>query len=242
MLFPYVAGPDVERAVRPSTTGLASGNTCAEAIVSALCEVIERDAASRFLAGKSCPQVDLSSVTSQPERQLLELYEKVGVDVLAIELLSGSPAYAYFVLVRGEVSWGPPILAAGQGAGTDSSLALRRALLESAQSRVVAMQGSREDLIRHASDYETDTGALEERWQRVQQATRAAGLVEHQANTNAGTTTEGELRQLMSGLRSCGAEAIHVTDLTNEVSRFPVVHVGVPGLVDWVVNPEQAHA
>lgn len=106
------------------STGLASGNTMAEARVSALCEVLERDAdAVQPLDMRDCFRIETSDLAVQKH---LDALESCGIHVWFQDVTSelGVPCYKSFVLgMRGDVNQ-------GMGCGLNGRRALLSALTE----------------------------------------------------------------------------------------------------------------
>ncbi|WP_319467328.1 YcaO-like family protein [uncultured Pseudodesulfovibrio sp.] len=108
------------------STGLASGNTMAEAKVAALCEVLERDSdATTLYDPKRCFRIE----TDDPEiSQLLENYKTDGIDVWFMDVTPelGIPCYKSVVLGQhGDVN-------KGSGCGLNGKSALISAMTETA--------------------------------------------------------------------------------------------------------------
>jgi ribosomal protein S12 methylthiotransferase accessory factor len=132
-----------------STNGLASGNHPVEATLHALCEVIERDSCGLF---EHLP-------TAQRARRRLD---PDSIDVAAVRDLIGRVAAAEFRLALWDATSEigvPVILAAlhdtrapetpagfGAGCHPDPGVAALRAITEAAQTRLIAITGTREDL------------------------------------------------------------------------------------------------
>ena len=142
---------DLDGRVRPrwrppvflsSSSGLASGNTTAEAVLHALYEVVERDAISRAQRAGAGRVVDPATIHGRA-RDLLERFAAADVRV-RMELLPtpvGTPCF-------GVVIWSEsfPVPFTGHGCHSDREVALCRALTEAAQSRVTVIAGARDDV------------------------------------------------------------------------------------------------
>ncbi|HEU4577900.1 MAG TPA: carbamoyltransferase C-terminal domain-containing protein [Polyangiaceae bacterium] len=238
VLFPYHAPAGLLRPVRPSTTGLSAGNTLGEAALQALGEVAERAAVSRYRRGEPVPLVDASALAGSVEGLLLERFERAGVRVAIFDLSGLGPLPCYFVSAASLDNLGAPVAAAGQGASLNPRLALRRALLEAAQSRVVALQGSREDLVRHAAAWAVDERAAHALWEAARDRAARTGLVAPPEAVHIPSVADGLTRTIER--LSLGSEAdVFVTDLTHPEVGIPVVHAFVPGLYDGVVEAER---
>lgn len=147
---------------RTSTNGLASGNNVAEAIYHALTEMIERHVWSlfhvravlvpRFYAGGGAIDLPVARTVTFPTGKpyLDELYTEIisaGLSPRVMLLNEGSlPPVAVASIV--ELASDPPMAHVGQGCSLSPAHAVERALTEAIQSRVVDIQGAREDLMR----------------------------------------------------------------------------------------------
>lgn len=203
-----------------SSNGLASGNCREEALLHALCEVIERHA--------------LHLAESEPGRRRPLSPESVGegacAEVLARIRAAGMKASLY------DVTWevGVPAIVAevvapdlpnvwlGAGCHPAPEVALSRALTEAAQSRLTYISGARDDLTRlpgGGGDHRTFEGYAEARGPR-----RLEDLPDL-----ATADLEEDLVRVVARLVALGHEPFWV-DLSRPEIGLPVVRVFVPGL------------
>jgi ribosomal protein S12 methylthiotransferase accessory factor len=237
--------PPRERILRHAdTNGLASGNTRLEAVVHAVCEVIERDAISqhefRTLFGDSGDRrppsvaIDLHSVAG-PARYWIERVREHGLEVILHEITADIevPTFRAFVIDSAFPTPQGAIAAHFPGFGThpNAQLAVLRAVTEAIQSRLAAIQGARDAYNvlptspRNATQMERE---------RELTATDARSL----ADTRSGIHVDlrDDLRFLLKSLRKAGFEQVIAVDLTRADLGLPVVRVRVPGLATFVVN------
>ncbi|MEU2763196.1 YcaO-like family protein [Streptomyces sp. NPDC007094] len=133
------------RGLRISSNGLASGNNHEEAALHALYEVMERDALSSLTQKLDDPRVNIAVDTIDDPvcGPLIEhiTHNQVLLDVAFVPNRWGVPCFVAFV-------WSEdfPVLCAGSGAHSSTSVALSRAITEAVQSRLTAISGSRDDL------------------------------------------------------------------------------------------------
>jgi len=239
-LFPYEAPPGHVRPVRPSTTGLASGSTLAEAALHAIFEVVERDATSRFRRTGRGRLVPLGTIDDGLARNLLTRLGRAGLDTLVVDLTPTTVFPTFAVYLSDPHRWQPHLAVAGHGAHLDPSVALRRALAEAVQSRAAAIQGSREDLERNADVYRADPAAQRTVFLRRALHVRAQGVTSFSAMRAAGAASMREaLEQTARLLERHGYGTVLLTDLTHPDIDVPVVHVSIPGLVDSFVDPQR---
>jgi ribosomal protein S12 methylthiotransferase accessory factor len=135
--------------ISPTSTGLAAGNTRAEAAAHALYEVIERDAGAA-LATVTPPRrryLDLDTVPSGWCAELVARVRRGGAWLEAAYAPSrfGLPGFAAYLWCE---DYGAA-LAAGAGTHADPAVALARAITEAAQSRLAFISGARDDLGAH---------------------------------------------------------------------------------------------
>jgi thioglycine synthase len=240
VLFPYHPKQDVFRLVKPSTSGLSAGNTKVESIVQSIYEVIERDTTSKFIAeGYVGKYVDADSINSAKEKEIIHKFRDVDIDINIYDLSEFSLIPVFYVSILNSEGIGPNIACGGQGAHLYPQIALRRALTEAAQSRIVALQGGREDLIRHNKHWQNSYDyfkASREYKQKISQD--RYGVVEFQVPNNDFTLSiKDQLNELINLLKKSGHSHIYYTDLTNDKINIPVSHISIPGFVDKVVDP-----
>lgn len=128
-----------------STNGLASGNSYDEAVTHALYEVIERDCtaaiASVPVSGRR--HVDPSTVDDPLCAAVLQKVAdtRAWVEIVEVPNRWELPCFVTYI-------WSEdfPALAVGSGVHSSPAVALSRAVTESAQSRLTAIAGSRDDL------------------------------------------------------------------------------------------------
>lgn len=236
VLFPYEPAEGCIRHLRPSTTGLASGNTNEEAILHGLFEVIERHAVSCFVEKANCPMLNLSTISDKRILAILARFQSNGVDLAVVDLSDVLGVATYKVYCVDDKLRQASLSVSGQGTHLNPQIALKRALTEAAQARVVAIQGSREDLSRHAHQWHRSYAEAREAFEYVRICSARNGLVPMQARAELNNTAEGSIVQVLRLLRLKGHDCVAVTDLTVASINIPVVHVSVSGLLDSVVQ------
>ncbi|WP_441291247.1 YcaO-like family protein [Sorangium sp. KYC3313] len=217
-----------------SSNGLASGNHPLEAISHALCELIERDAATLWwLAGEEHHRrtmIDLSTVDDPSCRALLDGYERAGIEVYVWDITSdvGVPAF-YCTLVDREPNPHRPIAPmGGYGCHPARGVALSRALTEAAQSRLTVITGARDDVRVAGNGPDDDLEAA-----RGFLASHGGGLAARSfldAPDRAGATLDDDVTWELDRLRAAGIDQIVAVDLTRPELGIPVVRMVVPGL------------
>jgi len=146
-----IGGAETMSTISQSTNGLASGNTPDEATFHALCELVERDAATLwiFKSDEAAAATEIDA-TSFGDPVVDGLVAQVGAAGLRLTLFDqttniGLPVVFALLAPRDE----PPTryfdLAAGCGCHPIASRAAIRAITEAAQTRVSNIAGGRDD-------------------------------------------------------------------------------------------------
>lgn len=130
----------------PTTNGLASGNCYEEALIHALCEVIERDALAKFehnqLREQQC--LNLDSVYDPLCRDLLLQIKEAGISVTAFYAGGEQPVPVFLVdLFSADIH----AVCTGSGCHPVKEIALSRAITEAVQSRATYLSATRDDII-----------------------------------------------------------------------------------------------
>jgi ribosomal protein S12 methylthiotransferase accessory factor len=217
---------------RPTSNGLASGVTRAEALAHALCELVERDAAALWEAAgpafRDATRVDPATVTDPVARGLLDRCHAADLDVALYDLTSdlGVPVVACHLADRDPDPFRPLPAAGGVGCHPHPGTAVVRAVTEAAQSRLIDIAGARDDLFRsdHAARVDPD-GPYAHRLPPLPDGARAwpAGP------GDAAPTMAGDVALLVARLTAAGLAPVAV-DLTRPDLAIPVVRAVVPGL------------
>ena len=214
-----------------STNGLASGNVRAEAVIHAVCELIERDAVGLWFrrqpAARAATAVDPASVDDPACRLVLDRCAMAGCRVVIWDLASdiGVPAFQCLLLDERDPQGHGGL---GSGCHPAREVALLRALTEAVQVRMTYISGARDDL--RAAEY-TD-GA---RAQRLRQATRLAahsrdGIDFCTLPSCAEASFEADLAALAARLAVAGVGPAVIVDLDRPEIGVAVVRALVPGL------------
>jgi YcaO-like protein with predicted kinase domain len=221
------------------SNGLASGNHLLEALVHALCEVVERDACALWdsaggLALKET-QFDLRSVDHPATLAVLERLRAADIEVGVWDATcdTGVPAYVCTVFENpDQPRWVLKGAHGGYGCHLDPAVALLRAVTEAIQSRLTTIAGSRDDMF----EYETTANPDDLRLM-MDSVTGAQGQRAFPTGRSRTTDSfEGDVRVLLDALRNIGIDSAVVVDLTRPEIGIPVVKVVVPGL-----EPDNSH-
>jgi ribosomal protein S12 methylthiotransferase accessory factor len=216
-----------------SSNGLASGNHISEAISHGICEVIERDSSTlwRFLDPETqrSTGVDLATVDDTACQQVIEKLEQAGMTVAVWDTTSdvGIASFTCVIYPReGDPARRIPP-AAGDGCHPSRSIALLRALTESAQSRLTRIAGSRDDLGRDSYADQRYDAALDLMHGRL--AGRGARSFREAPDWNC-DSFEGDVELELVRLRRADIKQVIAVDLTKDFFKIPVVRMVIPGL------------
>ncbi len=219
--------------LRPTSNGLASGNTIEEARLHAICEVVERDAVKlwflRTAAKRAQTKIDCETIDDPACCDLLTRYQEAGVLVGVWECTSeiGLPTFLVRILNDSPPPMAPMRPSTGMGCHPRREVALRRALTEAAQSRLTFIAGARDDMFQ--DDYEQFLDPTTYRnW--LGSITGVANRDFHDVQTSLVTDTSAALAWVVECVRAAGAPEIIAVDLTKAILGIPVVRVVIPKL------------
>jgi ribosomal protein S12 methylthiotransferase accessory factor len=150
VFHPYNAPGRAAKLFRSNTNGLAAGNMPEEAILHGLLEVIERDALSTAEFHRFPGKEIILTAEDGENYELLRRFLDNEVDV-KLWLLPHDTEMTTVVAATDDVRlMDPALLVMGAGTHLKPEIAIKRALTEAAQSRVVQIHGAREDTDRES--------------------------------------------------------------------------------------------
>lgn len=235
--------PSIDFSFTIDSNGLASGNHLLEAISSALCEVIERDAVSchRVAGSRSAyrpPLVELEALEMPLVQDLLTRFAQAGLRTSVRDCTVDTNVPVFMAQLFDDRDRHVGIFG-GWGAHLDAEIALVRAMTEAAQSRVIFVSGARDDIFR-----------LDERMARHEDTASTVakltspGTRSHDGRFPTGSTSsfEGDVAVLVERLQRSGIRQVIIVDLTRDDFGIPVVRAIVPDLegyygADYVAGP-----
>lgn len=195
----------------PTSAGLATGNTVAEAVLHGLHEVIERAcvAADQDRPPSRRRYVDPASCRNPLTRRVHDALRAAGCAIVVWEVTgpAGLPCYAATI-------WSPdvPMRCGGFGCHVDPGIALGRALAEAVLSRLAAISGARDDI---------DAGAYRE----------MAVLAEPAAVASfRDDTCWADNGDLQSAIRHCASLVAAVTGAEPFAVRLDHDDIGIPAV------------
>ena len=221
------------------SNGLASGNHLVEAVSSAICELVERDAVAvwhaRNVRERSGCRLDAGSIDDADCRTLLELYAAAQIPPRLWDVTSdiGIPAFLCDIPAAADDGSDGLRRFRGSGCHPDRGVALARALTEAAQTRLTYIAGIRDDL--PPSDY---TESAEQKLgaallDAISQASKARSFRDVPSHTTDDVTVD--LRWELERLRAIGVQRVVAVNLTRPEFGIPVVRMVIPGL-EWDRN------
>jgi len=206
-----------------TSNGLSSGNTVEEAALHGLYEVIERDALTRLQATPRAAwrTVDVDTVTGEDAPSLIAALRRAGCVVSVVDATgpTGLPTFVSEIWSADYPTW-----FGGAGCHRDREVALCRALTEAAQSRLTAVNGTRDDM--HPGVYTRVADLCAPR------AAREGGVAVDYAevpDTAAGDLAADLVAVAAAVEELTGVEPFRV-DLSRERLGIPVVRVIAPGM------------
>jgi YcaO-like protein with predicted kinase domain len=223
------------------SNGLASGNHLVEAISSAICELVERDAIAVWNASgiraRAERALDIASVDDPDCLALLAKYDKAGIAVRLWNVTTDIGIAAFLCDIRDPSAGEPRRLRHFHGAGChpDRAIALARSLTEAAQTRLTYIAGIRDDLL--PSEYAEPPTA------DIVDALIDALCQENEPNSFrqipsfAAADLVQDLQWELERLRSAGITRVVAIDLTRPDFAIPVVRVVIPGLEGDIRHP-----
>jgi len=196
---------------RPTSSGLATGNTAAEATLHGLHELIERDCMAAYCRTPVAQRryVDPSGCQNPLTRQVYDALRAAGCRIVICDITgpTGVPCYAAAI-------WAPdvPMRCGGFGCHVDPAIAIGRAMAEAVQSRMAAIAGARDDI---------DDAAYQESPELIE----PGDLAEFRADT--GWADQGDLESV---IRHCAALVTAVTGAEPIVVRLDHADIGIPSV------------
>jgi ribosomal protein S12 methylthiotransferase accessory factor len=217
------------------TNGLAAGNHLAEALVSALCELIERDADALWLRSQTVGNarlLDLRSINDSLVCQVLSILEGAEIEIEIWDTTTdiGLPAFRCHVFETKHNPNAPQGVFFGSGCHPSKRIALLRALLEAIQSRLTYISGSRDDIDQR--DYE------ERHLDRSIPSPKTSGTLFSDIKELDFLDVIEELKHALCRLMKVGIRHAVAIDLTQAEIGVPTVKVIVPGLEGLPDGPE----
>lgn len=222
-----------------STNGLAAGASLAGAAAHALCELVERDAVTLFMAkgpeGRDACRLDLAGLPAAAAG-LVARFEAAGLatGLWNVTADTGVPAILAWAVDRDPQG----ASAFGAAADPDPGRAMVRALCEAAQHRLTLVSGTRDDLA--AEDYApVPPGVHRARRALIEAGPRPVPVSAIAPLCAPGAGDESRLAAVTGALATAGFGEVLLCDLSRPGIGIPVVRCLVPGLEAPHDHPER---
>ncbi|MBN1109994.1 MAG: YcaO-related McrA-glycine thioamidation protein [Methanomassiliicoccales archaeon] len=224
---PYKSKSDLQL-FRSNTNGLASGNNLEEAVLHAMCEVVERDAWSISEARRSPRKDVVVEKDCLVVGELLEKFRSQGVEVHLKDLTSdvGIPTIA---AAADDVRMkDPALLNLGVGTHLSARVAAIRALTEVAQSRCTQIHGAREDTTK--ADLNRTLGY--DRMKRLNSMYFSSSEKVSMSDFPEYDTQDllEDIETVLGHIDSHGFDRVIAVEITRPELGIPVVRVVIPGM------------
>jgi putative methanogenesis marker protein 1 len=233
---PYDAPGRCQKLFLSNTNGLASGNVIEEAILHGLLEVIERDAIS---TAQFTRNLGKEIVLTEADGYLYELagkFKEAEIE-LKVWLVPSDTGIPTVIAVTDDVKLkDPALLVMGAGSHLKPEIAVARAITEAAQSRVVQIQGAREDTDREG--FIRSVGY--DRLKRLNGFWFEEGekISISEVQDMSGKSPAENIALILEKLRRF-AERVLVVDLSREEVAVPVVRVIIPGFELFTIDRDR---
>jgi len=237
--LPYQGAPGEPILAMHTSTGTACGETFHQAVLSGLCEVIERDAFMMHWLGRlPAPKVD---ITADPDLvgEVKRRYDRPGIRYHLLDFTTDIGVPTYFCAVVEEGSQNTA-LAVGAATRTTGTAAARKALMESVQTRVWLRQMAKSEGLRRFDSF-SDVHSFEDHvnlWGSHEMLPHADFLLNSERtsplrNQCPVSDPPGQVDWVVDRLSQRGLEAI-IVDITPSDIRslgLTVVRAIVPGAI-----------
>ena len=240
VFFPYT-GTDIKFTdIRPHTSGLSAGGSLIESSVYSIIEVIERYYISNFyrtfLRQKVADLINIDSIQCQKIRSILSELQTYGCDFFILKLKAIIPVY-YCAIFDG-FGLGPKFMVSGSGAHYQEEKALESAVLEGVQSLYTALQGSREDIVRHKENYKKQNFTNDNVYFKLKKFFSSRyHVIDFQSNQLDFKNISGIYDYLIDLLNEQDFKHIYIANLSQKDIPLFVTKAVIPKLFDSYVNP-----
>lgn len=234
---PYKSPGRSAKLFRSNTNGLAAGNVVEEALLHGLLEVIERDALSMAEFNRNPGRELRLSEEDGVNYKLLSKFKDAGVEVKLWVVNHDTPITTIVVATDDVQLRDPALLVMGAGAHLDPVIAVRRALSEAAQSRVVQIHGAREDTARE--EFVRQIGY--DRMKRMNKFWYEDGfenITLKELDDLSASTPAKNIETVLNLLRKITDRVIAV-DLSRSSIPVPVVRIIIPGFEQYTLDRER---
>ena len=233
---PYDSPGRCQKLFLSNTNGLASGNVIEEAILHGLLEVIERDAISIAQFSRNLGK---EIVLTEEDGYLYELASKfkdAGIE-LKVWLVPTDTGIPTVIAATDDVKLkDPALLVMGAGSHLKPEIAVSRAITEAAQSRVVQIQGAREDTDREGFIRSVGYDRMKRlNWFWFEEGEKISLSEVQDLSRKSPAENIDVILEKLKGL----TERVLVVDLSREDVKVPVVRVIIPGFELFTIDRDR---
>lgn len=233
---PYDSPGQCQKLFLSNTNGLASGNVLEEAILHGLLEVIERDAIS---TAQFTRDLGKEIVLTEEDGYLYEISRKFkdsGID-LKIWLVPTDTGIPTIIAATDDVKLkDPALLVMGAGSHLKPEIAVARAITEAAQSRVVQIQGAREDTDREGFIRSVGYDRMKRlNWFWFEEGEKISLSEVQDISKRSPAENIDVILEKLKGL----TEKVLVVNLSREEVAVPVVRVIIPGFELFTIDRDR---
>ena len=233
---PYDSPGQCQKLFLSNTNGLASGNVIEEAILHGMLEVIERDAISTAQFSRNLGK---EIVLTEEDGYLYELARKFkdeGIE-LKVWLVPSDTGIPTVIAATDDVKLkDPALLVMGAGSHLKPEIAVARAITEAAQSRVVQIQGAREDTDREGFIRSVGYDRMKRlNWFWFEDGEKVSLSEVQDLSRESPAENIDVILEKLNGL----AERVLVVDLSREEVAVPVVRVIIPGFELFTIDRDR---
>lgn len=233
---PYDAPGQCQKLFLSNTNGLASGNVLEEAILHGILEVIERDAIS---TAQFTRNLGKEIVLTEEDGYLYELAQKFkdAAVELKIWLVPTDTGIPTVIAATDDVKLkDPALLVMGAGSHLKPEIAVARAITEAAQSRVVQIQGAREDTDREGFIRSVGHDRMKRlNWFWFEEGEKISLSEVQDLSRKTPAESIDVILENLKGL----AEKVLVVDLSREEVAVPAVRVIIPGFELFTIDRDR---
>jgi thioglycine synthase len=179
------------------------------------------------------PDVDLTEIEFEPIKILAKKFACANLPLLIKYITQEDIGIPTFV--ASSIEWINPYFgyfALGYGTHPDARIALIRAITEVSQSRVVNIQGARDDLKNKKFNYIDETW-YKRKWKFIESKER---MKISEIKTYSNPDILDDIKLLLNRLKHAGLKRVIIVDLTNPDIGIPVVRAIVPGLETFEIS------
>lgn len=234
VIFPYYASCNDVKTFRSSTSGLAAGADFDDAVLRSIFEVVERNAVSLYYENLNCPYINQDNIKNVEINYILGKFTTNDIQVIIIDLGRFSPFPTYLVHSIDHRRKEPFLYTSGQACHLNSVIALKKALLEVVQARIVAIQSSREDFHDIKEIWQLQYKDVLNRFNYFLINSIETGVIEDRFDSfNDNQVT---LSQVISHLEVHGYGHVFFKNISDDRLPVKATHVTILGMVDSFID------